>query len=225
MRAYYAWKNGLPFSYPLYVVPRTWKMSPDNRFSDAGNMIMARLQVAWQADADPVHILRDLRGIVSTAMFRIEDTFDRGYQASDFYSPKIQRGSIKAGSVIYDPWGHVVYVYKIDDDGTIHYVDSNPDREVTRGTFGSQFMREAPALGSGFRNFRPIKLVDYQKAPDGSLINGNFVLASNAEIPDYSAEQYYGNDANSGDWKTAKFTAGGKDLGFYDFVKARLAKR
>ena len=224
-RAYYAWKNGLPFSYPLYVMPRTGVMSEDNRFSDAGNMIISRLQVEWQADADPVHLLRDLRGIVSTAMFRIEDTYDRGYQASDFYSPKIQRGSIKPGSVVYDPFGHVVYVFKVDDDGTIHYVDSNPDRVVTRGTYGTQFMRGDPKLGSGFRNFRPIKLVDYTTAPDGALINGRFVLASNAEIPDYSAEQYYGSEANAThDWKMAAFKAGGKDLGFNDYVKVRMAE-
>ena len=225
MRAYYAWKNGLPFSYPLYVMPRTGVMSEDNRFSDAGNMIISRLQVEWQADADPVHLLRDLRGIVSTAMFRIEDTYDRGYQASDFYSPKIEKGSIKPGTVVYDPFGHVVYVFKVDDDGTIHYVDSNPDRVVTRGNYGPQFMRGDPKLGSGFRNFRPIKLVDYTTAPDGALINGHFVLSANAEIPDYSEEQYYGSEANAGrDWKIATFKTSGKALGFYDYVKLRMAE-
>jgi len=223
MRAYYAWKNGLPFSYELYTIPRTWKKSDDDRFSDAGNMVMARLQVEWQADANPVHLLRELRGIVSTASFRIEDTFDTGYQASDFYSPKIARGSIKPGSVIYDPWGHVVYVYKVDNDGTVHYVDSNPDRQVTRGTFGSQFMRDDPKFGSGFRNFRPIKLVNYQTAPDGSLINGQFVMSTNREIADYSAEQYYGSEANAErNWKAAQFKVDGKTTDFYAWVKASL---
>lgn len=226
MRAYYAWKNGLPFSYAIYTVPRTWKKGPDDRFSDAGNMIMARLQVEWQADTNPVHLLRELRGIVSTAMFRVEDTYDTGYQASDFYSPKIARGSIKPGSIIYDQWGHVVYVYKIDSDGTVHYVDSNPDREVTRGTFGSQFMRDDPKVGAGFRNFRPIKLVNYQTAPDGSLINGQFVLATNREIVDYSAEQYYGTEENKDrNWKAAVFKINGKATEYYAWVKATLAEK
>ena len=224
LRAYFAWKNGLPFSYPLYVMPRTGVMSDDNRFSDAGNMIISRLQVEWQAEADPVRLLRDLRGIVSTAMFRIEDTYDSGYQASDFYSPKIERGAIRPGSVVYDPFGHVVYVYKVDDDGTIHYVDSNPDRVVTRGKYGSQFMRGDPKLGSGFRNFRPIKLVDYTTAADGTLINGRFALTANAGIADYSEEQYYGSEVNATrDWKAAAFKADGKAMAFYDYVKLRLA--
>lgn len=224
LRAYFAWKNGLPFSYPLYVASRSGP-TEDFRFSDAGNMVVARLQLEWQPEADPVKLLLDLRGTVSTAMFRIEYTYDTGFNASDFYSPKISREAIRAGSIIYDPWGHVVYVYKVDPDGTIRYVDSNPDREVTRGTYGPQFPRTAPAIGAGFWNFRPIKLVDYQTAADGALINGRFVLATNAEIPEYSPEQYFGTEPNPAkDWQNAKFTHAGKTLGYYDYVKARLAK-
>ncbi len=86
LRAYFAWKNGLPFSYPLYVASRSGPTA-DFRFSDAGNMVVARLQLEWQPEADPVKLLLDLRGTVSTAMFRIEHTYDTGFNASDFYSP------------------------------------------------------------------------------------------------------------------------------------------
>lgn len=223
LRAYFAWKNGLPFSYPLYVMSRSGP-TPDFRFSDAGNQVVARLQLAWQQNTDPAKLLLDIRGTVSTAMFRIEHTFDRGYSASDFYAPKIARGALRPGSIIYDAFGHVVYVYKIDADGTIHWVDSNPDRSVTRGTFGSQFPRTAPAIGGGFWNWRPIRLVDYTKAEDGTLVNGRFVVAANAEIPDYSAEQYFGTEPNPAqDWTKARFTLRKKDMTFYEYVKARLA--
>jgi surface antigen len=223
LRAYFAWKNGLPFSYPLYVMSRSGP-TPDFRFSDAGNQVVARLQLAWQQNTDPAKLLLDIRGTVSTAMFRIEHTFDAGYSASDFYAPKISRGALRPGSIIYDAFGHVVYVYKIDSDGTIHWVDSNPDRAVTRGTFGSQFPRTAPAIGGGFWNWRPMKLVDYTRAEDGSLLNGRFIVASNGEIPDYSAEQYYGTEPNeSRDWQKAKFVLKRKELNFYEYVKAKLA--
>ena len=223
LRAYFAWKNGLPFSYPLYVMSRSGP-TPDFRFSDAGNQVVARLQLAWQQNTDPAKLLLDIRGTVSTAMFRIEHTFDSGYSASDFYSPRLERGALRPGSIIYDAFGHVVYVYKVDADGTIHWVDSNPDRSVTRGTFGPQFPRTAPAIGGGFWNWRPIRLVDYTRAEDGSLAGGRFVVATNAEIADYSPEQYYGTEANaSGDWKLARFTFRKKELPFHAFVKARLA--
>ena len=222
LRAYFAWKNGLPFSYSLYVMPRLGP-TEDNRFSDGGNTVVARLQLEWQAEADPVKLLSDLRGTVSTAMFRVEHVYDQGFQASDFYSPKIEKGAIRAGSIIYDIYGHVVYVYKVTPDGTIHYVDSNPDRQVTRAAFGPQFPRSSSQLGGGFRNFRPIKLVDYTTDADGALVNGRFVLASNAEIPDYSPEQYFGSESNAAhDWSVAKFAVAGKPLGFYDYVRAKL---
>ncbi len=224
LRAYFAWKNGLPFSYPLYVMSRSGP-TPDFRFSDAGNQIVARLQLEWQSDTDPVKLLLDIRGTVSTAMFRVEHTFDTGYSASDFYSPKIERGAIRAGSIIYDPWGHVVYVYKVEDDGTVHYVDSNPDREVTRGKFGSQFPRTAPALAAGFWNWRPMSLIDYKTEEDGSLINGRFKVATNAELSDYSPVQFFGTEPNAGkDWQSAKFVVRGKTLGYYDYVKEKLSK-
>ena len=40
LRAYFAWKNGLPFSYPLYVMSRSGP-TPDFRFTDAGNQVVA----------------------------------------------------------------------------------------------------------------------------------------------------------------------------------------
>jgi hypothetical protein len=69
-----------------------------------------------------------------------------------------------------------------------------------------------------------MKLVDYTKAEDGSLLNGRFIVASNGEIPDYSAEQYYGTEPNeSRDWQKAKFVLKRKELNFYEYVKAKLA--
>lgn len=222
LRAYFAWKNGLPFSYSLFVISRAGPVE-DLRFSDAGNMIVSRLQLEWQPQADPVKLLSDLRGTVSTAMFRVEHTYDRGFSASDFYSPKIEKGAIRPGSVIYDPFGHVVYVYKVLSDGTVRTVDSNPDRQVTRSSFGAQYPREPPKLGSGFRNFRPIKLVDYTTSADGALVDGRFVLSANDEIADYSPEQYFGSEPNPGnDWQAAKFAVAGKSLGFYDYVREKL---
>jgi surface antigen len=222
MRAYFAWKNNLPFSYSLYVMPRSGP-TEDNRFTPGGNTIAARLQIEWQADADPVRLMSELRWTVSTAMFRVEHVYDQGFQASDFYSPKIAKGAIRPGSIVYDIYGHVVYVYKVTPDGTVHYVDSSPDRQVTRGAFGPQIPRSGPELGAMFKNFRPIKLVDYTKDADGTLINGRFVLSANAEIPDYSPEQYFGTEPNAAaDWKNAKFTHAGKQLDFYDYVRAKL---
>lgn len=223
MRWYYAWKNGLPFSHALAVTPRTGSMG-DLRFNAKGNMVVARRILAWYEEFNPVSALIDIGSRVSTANFRVSPEFDRGFTASDFYSPRIDKTSITPGTVVYDINGHVVFVYKVTPDGKIHYVDSNPDRSVTRGVFGRQVPRDDMGLGSGFHKFRPVKLVGYTKAADGSLVGGTFVMATNAEIPDYSIEQYFGTEPNPArNWKTAKFLVNGNDLDFYAFVQAKLS--
>ena len=223
LRWYYAWKNGLPFSHALAVTPRTGSTG-DLRFNAKGNMVVARRILAWYEEFDAVQAMIALGDRVSTANFRVSPEFDRGFTASDFYSPKIDKASITAGTIIYDINGHVVYVYKVTPDGMIHYVDSNPDRAVTRGTFGRQVPRDSLDLASGFHKFRPVKLVGYTRAPDGSLVGGTFVMATNAEISDYSTEQYFGTQPNpTRDWKAAQFVINGQSLDFYRYVQTKLS--
>jgi hypothetical protein len=224
LRGYYAWKNGLPFAHALAITPREGSVG-DLRFNAKGNMIVARRNVlAWRPGFNPAEMLSTIGDHVSSATFRVSHEFDQGFNASDFYSPKIQRSSIKPGTVIYDINAHVAIVYRVDPDGTVHYVDSHPDRTLSRSTFGPHFPREEAQLGSGFKNFRPLKLVDYTKEADGSLSNGKFQYVPNDEIQDYSPEQYYGTEGGDpAAWKTAKFVVNGTDVGFYDYVRLMLA--
>jgi hypothetical protein len=71
---------------------------------------------------------------------------------SDFYSPKIQQGSIRPGTAIYDVNGHVGIVYDIEADGRIDYMDAHPDFSVTRSTYGAQFGQSPAHLGGGIKN-------------------------------------------------------------------------
>jgi hypothetical protein len=223
MRAYYAWKNGLPFSYAVGVSPRQGSAG-DLRFNTKGNKVVARRDVLpWAGGFNAISFLHSIGDAVSSATFRVSHEFDSGASVSDFYSPKIQKGSIRPGTVIYDINGHVVVVYKVDQDGRVHYMDSHPDRTLTRSTFGAQFARDDPGLGSGFKNFRPVRLVGYTKASDGSLKGGKLVFAKNEDIPDYSPEQYYGNEPDgSQNWAAGKFMQAGVQVGFYEWVRLQL---
>ncbi|HRE60798.1 MAG TPA: hypothetical protein PL096_06775 [Micropepsaceae bacterium] len=226
LRAYYAWKNGLPFSFAIYMMPlggqNAWL--EDRRFTRHGNMVIGRLQLQWQTSTDPVQLFKSIRHTVSTAMFRTDSAYDHGFNASDFYSPRIDRTGIRPGTVVYDINGHVYYVYKITPDGKIHLLDSNPDRRVTRTVFGRHVPHNAPFLGAGFMNFRPIRLVDYAAGPGGALVGGRFELARNNQIADYSGEQFFGTEENpSRDWTKARYIVGGAEMKYFDFVAARMA--
>jgi formylglycine-generating enzyme required for sulfatase activity len=220
LRAYFAWKRGLPFSYESGVSPRG--ASPDIRYSQSGNQVTSRTDV--QTGTDARRLLHTLIGAVSTATYRIHPALERPRE-SDFYSPAIRVGSIRPGSVIYDPDGHVAVIYEVQHDGRIEYMDSHPDNSVTRGTYDLRFVRATPAVGAGFKNWRPSRLEGYSRRSDGGLLGGHVVLASNAEIPDYSEEQFYGNGARPDEsrWASGTFSLNGEPLDYYDYVRAMMA--
>ena len=67
LRAYYAWKRGLPFSYVAAVSPRG--ATRDIRYTASGNTIAARRDVLTGSTSGP-QLLVDLRNGISSAMFR-----------------------------------------------------------------------------------------------------------------------------------------------------------
>lgn len=221
LRAYFAWKRGLPFSYESGISPRG--STSDIRYSQTGNQVTGRTDVTTGSTSG-YKLLHTLIAAISTASFRIHPDLERPKE-SDFYSPAIRVGSIRPGTVIYDPDGHVATVYEVQHDGRIEYMDGHPDNSVTRGTYDLRFVRATPAVGSGFKNWRPLRLEGYTRAGDGSLRGGHMVLAPNAAIPDFSDEQFYGNGSHpsDADWANSTFVLNGERLDYYDYVRAMMA--
>ncbi len=215
LRAYYASKNGLPFSY----VSRISGSGDDLRFTKASNAALERSDVVDSGTGiDTASVLQRLHDQVYSATYRM----DPGVQApvmQDFYSPKVLPGSIRAGTAIYDITGHVMVVYDITSDGGILYMDAHPDEQVTRGHFGAHIPRSAVWLGGGFKNFRPLKLEGAQLRSDGTYVGGHVVLASNAAIADFSLEQYRGNVADA----SAGFRYNNTSLDLYEYARAAMS--
>jgi len=221
LRFYFAWKRGLPFSY-VSAVTTADSTSEDIRYSHAGNKVAARSDVPGGVSSG-YRIIERIRAEVSSATYRIHPDARRALYA-DFYSPAIDPKSIKPGTVVYDPAGHVAIVYRVDPDGRVHCFDAHVDYTLTQMVFDVRFARMRPADGAGFKNWRPITLVGAKTMQDGSLRGGHIRPAANAELGDFSLEQYYGTGARPADeaWASGGFTAGGERLDFYDFVRARL---
>lgn len=219
LRAYYAWKNGLPFGYVNGVSGK----GSDIRFYGGGNRPSSRRDLVDHGGGmNAVQLLHDIHVDVSTATYRTNPAFDDGV-LSDFYSPKIQPGTIRPGTAIYDTNGHVALIYDVEPDGRIDYMDAHPDFSVTRSAYGAQFGQSPARLGGGLKNWRPMKLEGAHEE-SGHLIGGHIVLAKNSEIPDFSMEQYTGNVAGAkGDGDDARFQYQGVELGMYEYVRVAIS--
>ncbi len=217
-RAYYAWKNGLPFTYITGVYPRG---GGDVRFSRGGNRVAGRHSVLTGANGRS--IVAAVKGAISSGSFRVGPDIDEN-PIHDLYPVKIQPGSVRPGTAIYDVNGHVALVYKVGDDGRVYYMDAHPDFTLTRSVYGAQFGRDEPKLGAGLKNFRPIRLVGYRQRGDGVLVGGRIVVAKDHEIADFSDEQYFGTHPDpSGNWKKGEFRHNDISVGFYEYVRVKMA--
>lgn len=222
LRAYYAWKNGLPFSYQNAMRTADGKRE-DIRYSTGGNVVAGRRRIRNFVSNAP-SFLRRIRGEVSTAMFRTHPVSGGGKSHDDFYPVKIGRDGVRPGVIAYDIFGHVGIVYDILEDGRVKIVASHPDNTVSRSIYGANFIRSKPALGAGLKGWRPIYIDGASKSADGSLNGGTMKAAANEDIPAFSMEQYNGNiPADSGVWHEGAFTYRGRTLRYYDYVRRSLA--
>ncbi len=222
LRAYYAWKNGLPFSYQNAMRTANGKRE-DLRYSSEGNAVAGRRQILNTVSNAPAFIAR-IGGEVSTAMFRTDPETGGGRSHDDFYPVKISRDAIKPGVLAYDIFGHVGIVYEILENGRVLVVASHPDNSVTRTAYGPNFMRAKPALGAGLKAWRPIYVEGAKTEEDGSLLGGNLRAAANEAIDGFSLEQYFGNTPHpSGIWHYGEFRFQDRTLKYYDYVRRKLA--
>ncbi len=229
LRGYFAWKNGLPFSFVLEVEALPSESgSTDIRYSANGNKPTVRRDVLAKAAGkfpNPLKVLFNVREVISTAMFRFDPNWNDPKLFSDFYPVKLDRTGIAAGTTIYDPAGHVAVVYKVGSDGQVFFMDTHPDGSLTHGVYGKKFARSRPGAGAGFKRFRPLKLVDAKVDSEGSWLGGRIEAMPNESLPDFSLEQFYGNQPDPGGaWRKGKFVVDGKLLDYYDFVRAVLAQ-
>lgn len=221
LRAYYAWKRGLPFSYVSAVTPRGH--ARDIRYSKNGNEVVERKDVL-SGSMSGYELLEELRDQISSATYRMHPDLDD--PVPDLYSPAITAKSIRPGTLIYDPNGHVATVYRVDPDGRINYVDAHPDDSMTRGFYDIRFVRSRPGMGAGFKNWRSAVLQNATRRADGVYTGGHIVLPRNAQIADFSDEQYFGNGPrppSDSEWGVGGFKLNGEYLNYYDFVRATLA--
>jgi hypothetical protein len=218
LRAYYAWKNGLPFSFIDGI------SGAGDQKHNGGNRPISRREFIDRGEGiNGAAAVREVIDTVSSATYRGDVTRREGV-LSDFYAPAIKPGVIRPGTVIYDTNAHVGIVYKIDGDGRVYYMDAHPDFTVTRSVYGAQFGQSPAKLGGGFKNWRPQSITGARDDGAGHLVGGHIGVAANAAIADFSLVQYLGTEPNpSASVKAARFVYGGEEMGLYPYVRTVMS--
>ena len=155
LRAYFAWKLGLPFGYHI---------------CDRGSLVHNPKTGQWitntssSSKTHPVLAFNSfLRGVMNgvhsgTARTALDDEY------SDYYPVSLEQGAIHPGTVYADPYGHTLIIVghipqTKDHPGVLLSVDAQPDGTVGIKRFwkGNFLFNTSGVVGEpGFKAFRPI---------------------------------------------------------------------
>jgi hypothetical protein len=192
LRAWYAWKHRLPFSFVARVEgsgggdARYMSRITPTRWHSAGEY------------ATPEALLRELRGSVHSGMYRTTPDVED----ADFYPIALSRSSVRPGAIFYDVGGHVLIVAEVARDGNVHFIDAHPDGTIGWTRFDGSFSSGPAALGGGWKRFRP-----QSRGESGPVRAGNRGLFD----LDWHAQ-----------WDPRSWIFSGKKVSYFDWVRDSL---
>jgi len=155
LRAYFAWKLGLPFGYHVcdrgYVGhnPQTGQWITNETASSKNNPVLA-FNSFLRSIMNGVH-----SGTARTALDN---------ENSDYYPVSLEREALRPGTVYADPYGHtLILVSRVpqtkDHPGLLLAADAQPDNTIAIKRFwkGNFLFNTSEVVGEpGFKAFRPI---------------------------------------------------------------------
>jgi hypothetical protein len=184
LRAYFAWKLGLPVSYR--ACSRGSAAAPPH---------------CGPPEIDHTFVCTASRsGVFRKTSRRIMDRVTSGNgrtalrdNATDFYPVPLERATLWPGTVFADPYGHTLVIVKWipqtkEHSGLLLAVDAQPDNTIARKRFweGNFLFTVNPNAGPGFKAYRPPVAGGGKK---GWVTPTNATLGKRSGLPPYSAEQ------------------------------------
>jgi len=214
LRAYFAFKMGLPFGYAKCTrggggapprCPKWWNIANEEPppairspvVRNTGLRGTRARRVRYAARKRP-------QGLVPGFQYYLRRTIADGVHSgngrtaanddnTDFYPVPLTREALRPGTIYADPYGHILILVKRvaqtdESAGVFLAVDGQPDGTVARKRFwrGNFLFAQDPALGGpGFKRIRPI--VRKKNGTLRRLINAE--IADNPEYGDFSLQQ------------------------------------
>ncbi len=192
LRAFFAFRRGLPFAWARDTVGA----GRDRRYRSRVRPVGTR---RWTEFRTPRALFGSLASDVDSGFYRMAAHVD----GSDTYPTRVDRSAVRPGTVYYNPNGHVLIVWRVDPDGSVHMIDGHPDNSITYRVLTERYPSGSRGDGGGFRNWRPLVGTEAVRH------------ASNAALRDLTDEQY----------DRARWVVGGAPVRFQRWVRARLASK
>jgi len=186
LRAYFAFKMGLPFGYSN--CSRGGNGKPPKCYGWF-TIINAEASKQGGLAASFAHYLPAVGDAVQSGNGRVAANDDN----TDFYTVPLTQDALRPGTVYADPYGHILMLVRrvpqtAMSAGIFLAVDAEPDGSVTRKRFwrGNFLFVHDPTLGSpGFKRFRPVV-----REANGTLQRlTNAEIAKDSDYGDFSLEQ------------------------------------
>ncbi|HOW25032.1 MAG TPA: hypothetical protein PK711_05115 [Bacteroidales bacterium] len=155
LRAYFAWKLGLPFGY--HICDRGWvgrSPRPGQWITNETSSSRSNPVLAFNA-----FLLNMMNGVHSgTARTALDN------ESSDYYPVALSRESLRPGTVYADPYGHTLILVSWvpqtrDHPGLLLAADAQPDNTIAIKRFwkGNFLFNTREVVGEpGFKAFRPV---------------------------------------------------------------------
>ncbi len=159
LRAYFAWKLGLPFGY------HECDRGSLDRAPGTGRWITNETQIS---NAQPVQKFNSFVRMVMNGVHSGTARTALNNENSDYYPVPLTREALRPGVVFADPYGHTLILVRqipqtSEKPGVLLSVDAQPDGTVGIKRFwkGNFLFSTSEVIGEpGFKAFRPIVLKD-----------------------------------------------------------------
>ncbi len=192
LRAYFAWKMGLPFGF---------------HESDRGALGRAPGVGRWITNETPISrsnptqkfnaYLRMVANGVHSGTARAS----MNNESADYYPVELNRDGLRPGVVFADPYGHtLILVNQLpqsgDQPGVLLSVDAQPDKTIAIKRFwkGNFLFATSEVIGEpGFKAFRPIEVHNgtYRLLKSGELAEGSGHIPFSLQQKGMKSEDFY----------------------------------
>ena len=192
LRAYFAWKLGLPFGF---------------HESDRGALGRAPGVGRWITNETPVSHTNSTQKfnaylrMVANGVHSGTARAAMSNENADYYPVELNRGGLRPGVVYADPYGHtLILVNQLpqsgDQPGVLLSVDAQPDKTIAIKRFwkGNFLFETSGVIGEpGFKAFRPIEVHNggYHLLKSGELNEGSGHIPFSLQQKGMKSEDFY----------------------------------